>query len=585
MADKEWTLMFFFAADNALTPGVVSQLKALKLAGYHEDVNVVAHFDPQSEGTPTHVFEVNLLNKVKNPGKPSDVGFSDNDPYIRTLMEDKLWRNQTDRSGERTIRERLKESFAAKGLVYDPPEPPPDRILNGNGDSAEAGENGAGQTVEPGPRQSLREFLKFCRRKYRAKHYMLFILGHGMVVGNDIFLFDEHVADAEQSLSLRGLGQELGEFAEDVRAQGAEFELVSFHSCSVSSLEVAHELQYNDKGTLRSTANYMLASQGPAFVGSWPYREILIRVFNDVDDLKGKDQAVQAELIRKMVGKIYDYILHNSTDFLLAGYSFQLTLCDLNRVAGTTAPLKELSDALTAGLRDRIAENLILLAHWEAISYWQENYTDIRDFCLRLSKHCEDFGGGETQGTLSTIRTACENVITQLTPNRRGESDKLIARTCFAGPTYQYAHGLSVYFPWAEPTNNFTAEYALYKFAATSWPKFLKEYFKETKRGTRREEKDERTRAAGGVPREQREEDKLQEDIANICFNSEGPLNSASSLDGPAPEKTDVRDPTGDVSSCGTFKNYPHDTRPSRKRARMATGNPPLPLGNDITFF
>src|ERR1700749_1873195 len=128
MADKEWTLMFYFACDNALTPGVVSQLKALKLAGYHPDVNVVAHFDPQNVDTPTHVFDVNLINKLKKPDIPNIgfLGFGPNDPFVRRMMEDKLWKDQTDRSHRVTIRERLRRSFERKGIAYDPPQFPPD---------------------------------------------------------------------------------------------------------------------------------------------------------------------------------------------------------------------------------------------------------------------------------------------------------------------------------------------------------------------------------------------------------------------------------------------------------------------------
>ena len=89
---------------------------------------------------------------------------------------------------------------------------------------------------------------------------MLFILGHGLVVGNDIFLFD---ADAtEQSLSLKNLATLVGDFKKLIALQNPdsppELELIGFHSCSMSSLEVAYELN--------GLANYMLASQGPAFV-------------------------------------------------------------------------------------------------------------------------------------------------------------------------------------------------------------------------------------------------------------------------------------------------------------------------------
>ena len=35
MSKKEWTLMFYFASDNPLAAGIVSQLKSIKQAGFH----------------------------------------------------------------------------------------------------------------------------------------------------------------------------------------------------------------------------------------------------------------------------------------------------------------------------------------------------------------------------------------------------------------------------------------------------------------------------------------------------------------------------------------------------------------------
>ncbi len=40
MAKKEWTLMFYFASDNPLAAGIVSQLKSIKQAGFHPEINV-----------------------------------------------------------------------------------------------------------------------------------------------------------------------------------------------------------------------------------------------------------------------------------------------------------------------------------------------------------------------------------------------------------------------------------------------------------------------------------------------------------------------------------------------------------------
>src|SRR5919106_821437 len=105
---KEWTLMFYMASDNPLAISIVSQLKALKAAGYHQDVNVIAQFDPFTEGTPTHIFDVNLVNKLTHPGESNigftrelDAGSKDTASFVPTLIEDKLWRDETTSTGDR----------------------------------------------------------------------------------------------------------------------------------------------------------------------------------------------------------------------------------------------------------------------------------------------------------------------------------------------------------------------------------------------------------------------------------------------------------------------------------------------------
>src|SRR5688500_7679334 len=110
---KEWTLMFFMASDNPLAISIVSQLKALKAAGYHKDVNVTAQFDPFTEGTPTHIVDVNLVNKLTHPGE-SNIGFKDDDSLVPTLIEDKLWRDESTTNGDKLIREAIKEIFDQK---------------------------------------------------------------------------------------------------------------------------------------------------------------------------------------------------------------------------------------------------------------------------------------------------------------------------------------------------------------------------------------------------------------------------------------------------------------------------------------
>jgi len=240
-----------------------------------------------------------------------------------------------------------------------------------------------------------------------------------------------------------------------------------------------------------------------------------------------------------------------------------------------------LSVTLGKGLADPILQNLILLAHWKAISFWQESYTDLFDFCSCLDNLIEEYPkSSEAPSELvEAIKTTCREVSGLLLVGTHGNDDKLIVRTDFAGPTYQYSHGLSVFFPWAQPPRNFMSRYKEYRFTATSWDEFLENYFKATRRATRRGEVADALRAIGVKPLDQSPFEELEEDIASICFNNEGPLNRSNALgEQLSGGKVDVRDPMGDDCTCGSVKNYPHDTRLQRQRAKKAP-KPALPLG------
>ena len=470
---KEWTLMFYFASDNPLAPNVVSQLKAIKNAGFHKDVNVITKFDPQTPGTPTHIFDVNLANKL-NSKENGFTSFPGNNPFVRSLVMDKLWGN--DEHGNNMRAEIARHFSNRNGSKYDPP-PPPD-------------EN------EPSPRLSLRSFLNFCATHYKARHYMLFILGHGLAVGNQMFLFD---ADADEaSLSLLQFADELKKFKGLIQGTG-ELELLGFHSCSMSSLELAYELE--------GVANYMLASQGPNFVGSWPYREICIRVFRDQPTKEEPERPAPKATILK----IFSYILSNSFDFQLAGYSFDLALCDLQQARATKDAINELSGLLIEGLKadDPLVRELILLAHWEAQSYWQENYTDLFDFCFCLYRRCQGHIGSTSEPistNLRKIQEVCDKMIKQLSPSEGSNDQGLVVRSEFAGPEFQYSHGLSVFFPWSQPSDKrfWPFEYFTYAFKETGWGTFLGQYFKQTQRKSIGEEVEAIQGRPAPLPLEQR---------------------------------------------------------------------------------
>src|SRR5437773_11750415 len=90
MSKKEWTLMFYFASDNPLAPGIVSQLKAIKQAGFHPEAKVVVQFDQSADNTPVDILDVNLVNKLRFGGKHK-IGLPLNPPLVRNLFVNELW--------------------------------------------------------------------------------------------------------------------------------------------------------------------------------------------------------------------------------------------------------------------------------------------------------------------------------------------------------------------------------------------------------------------------------------------------------------------------------------------------------------
>jgi Clostripain family len=564
-ATKEWTLMFYLASDNPLAISIVSQLKALKAAGYRPEVNVVAQFDPYTEGTPTHIFDVNLMNKLKNPGK-KNIGFAGTDSFVRNLIEDKIWGDEEASDGKK-IKQRLSDLLESRGLSYIAPDAP--KVPNEPKIPSKSNPGPHNHEDEPDPFCSLQTFLRFCHESYPAQHYMLFIIGHGVVVGNDIFLQDEHAET--QSITLNDMGILLKNFKEEVTAKGGSFELVSFHSCSVSSVEVAYELQ--------DTANYMLASQGPTFVGSWPYRQILIRIFKELEPEGRKPD------IEELLSDIFYYCLHNSSDFLLAGYSYQLTLCDLRRVSDLNKPIENLCKALVEGLTDAACRFIILFSHWRSQSFFQEMYTDLYDFCFCIKDRCNRIRAGQRPEErlhfpekLVPIEKACDEILEKLArPIRNGRKDQaprsegsLIVSAEFAGPAYQYSRGLSVYFPWTQPSDDsrILQQYESYQFSKSgfshSWLDFLKVYFEKTLRPSSRtelERLEEETKKS--TLKKMTAEEELQQEIASLIYHGEGPLGFSLG-------KSDPSDRTGGDCDCLSFKNYARDTRVEKDRRRKA---------------
>jgi len=516
---KKWTLMFFLASDNALSPSTLSQLKAIKAAGSQADTNVLVYFDPNEKGAPTRVFEINKQNAAQS-------STSTDEPIITVLTRDAI---------------------------------DPTTINASPGSQSQQFGSSLENTDELDASEALANFLGFCRETYTADHYMLFLLGHGLVVGRDAFLPDDN---PESAIGLRTLGDILTKFSTDIRGQGA-LELIAMHSCSMSGIEIAYQL--------KGTANYMLASQGISFVGSWPYRQLLTKIFKTVEK---SDNSIDIPALMKSLETL---CIQYSADFMYAGYSADMCLCSLQPgpIEKLTKPIQDLAVALTNGLKNRRCRELIVLAHWKSQSFWQETYSDLYDFCLCLRRLCDQpkkephdqsrqtFDRRSYDILRIAIIDACNAVIAKLRPQSGSQMDGPVVCADFIGPDCQYSHGLSIYFPWSDPiadaNDHVLTNYGDYAFTqevgSDYWLKFLQSYFTDTRREDRLTE--DRKNGDEDV-RYQTDPDYMKAlATANTSFEDAVATNthefmSTSALEG----KVSPPDSGGGACTCASTKNY-----------------------------
>ncbi|HEU4872915.1 MAG TPA: clostripain-related cysteine peptidase [Pyrinomonadaceae bacterium] len=457
MEERELTLLIYFASDNPLAPLVVSELKAIKDAGFQENTTVLCLYDPMEKDAPTQLLDVNFKRRK---AKGTFIG-DGADPYVRNMTEDEVDPAEFTKAMHATL------DPAATVTAFE----------------------------------SLKSFIEFGLKKRTAKNYMLILLGHGMIVGNDTFLPD---GDTDSAITLKELKKLCEMFTTD---NETSLRLLGLHSCSMSSIEVAYEL--------KGKADYMLATQGTMFVNGWPYRQLLKKTLNQVKHTqnKGRDATLNyCELIEKL----YYLCLYNFTDFMTAGYSCDIALCRLHpdNFEKLKAPMQELVSALKKGLppppEPSIIKDLILLAHWDAQSFWSENYTDLWDFCDCLARRCEATNPGHE------IIGLCQRVKDALARGKqRGNPEHIVRLADNFGTEYQYARGLSIYFPWhqpfevQEPTSkqdsnkqtetkpprktilqNYREYDFTIEFGDHSWFSFLAAYWKGTKRDPRDESKE-----------------------------------------------------------------------------------------------
>ena len=160
--------------------------------------------------------------------------------------------------------------------------------------------------------------------------------------------------------------------------------------------------------------------------------------------------------------------------------------------------MKEFRDRQTP--ESAFIRDAVVLTHWEAQLYGQEQYTDLYDFCSLLKSRLMN-----TPESYRPVISACQNVLNTIMgaqqqraiegadwdesladeePSFRN-ANGFVLKSCYSGWAVQYSYGVSIYFPWAEIPSEF-ALYEKLRFSQDSgWGEFLRVYLAATKRAPR----------------------------------------------------------------------------------------------------
>lgn len=415
MAREKWTVLVYLAGDNNLSQEMVWSLQEMREVGSEDDFKIVARFDPF--GAAPQLFKF---------GKP---GTADPLPQLGEAL------------GPETI----------KGIIRDRKgEPWRYSRMDDKRDVDRAAQAIFEHSASP---LMIQDFL--------AKHIdpprrnMVVFSGHGSgAVGQ--FLAD---SDPVSALTVYKLGKLLAEVTKGIpklqkdpeRPAGKEgtIDIVGMESCHMSMGEVCFEI--------KDSADYLVASEGFVLNNGWPYKEILTA-------LKASDRSAAT-----FASKIVEEYIEHYYDYVVAGVSADISAIKLFELESLVKPVQKLVQALSDAL-DEDRRRSILLAHWEAQSYSDEDYVDLGDFCDRWA-HYYPAAAETTKAVQDAIK-------------------KVVLKSCYSGPGFQYSQGISVYFPWAltsfERDGRDYLELAFPK--ATGWGGFLKKLLEETRREPRQDE-------------------------------------------------------------------------------------------------
>ena len=418
---NRWTVMIYLAGDNNLTDECVHALTQMKeVDGLDEQkIGVLAQFDPKGGRLKTHRYRISSAKK--NPSMSADF-----EPWVKS---------------EKTFNHPKYKDFTQ--VINELRGAPPKKERETN----------TGSPI------TLFDFVSWCIEKHPADNYMLVLSGHGGGTEKGYLLRDEHPADALTTWEMQVALEEIQN-----QHNGLVIDILGMDACLMTMAEVSYQL--------RGGAKLMVGSAGYSPIAGWPFKTVLTRMRDELERIKEPDPEKRKEMERIAVanGVVEEYVRYY-LDYSIGGLSVEQSALDLRRAGELKTAIDRLAEALCAEfpVDDKKANkefnHALVLAHWKAQSYNGEEFVDLYDFCALLREHYAK----------PSVVDACEAVL--------ATEGSFVVRSCYSGPTYQYSHGVSIYFPWAEIDIDYKA--VTFGFDNSKWRRFLEDYVVATRRDPR----------------------------------------------------------------------------------------------------
>ncbi len=481
---QKWNVLVYQAGDNNLSEEMIWALQGMRDFLPREGINVFAQLDPLGAGPRTYDF----TESSDQPLGPKGVVLSvvamlkDRDEYVD--IADKLGDlvqlgKILDNDNHSGLRNYLQgchllslecDEAHATGLATNDPivagslvDEDATKIWKAKEDLEklysllQACEKDLENSASPA---MIKKFAKEHINLADPNHRMLVLSGHGSGAVGD-FLKDQNPYSSTNMIS----------FADALEGVGATIDILGMDSCLMSMAEVCHQIAATEK------AKFLVGSEGFITNTGWPYEKILTALAN----MKDREPKEVAEKIVQEYINFYE-------DYAFAGISVDCAAIQLSEFEDKFIPaFKELSKLLLEktpadkGL-DRFT-NVVLLAHWEAQCYNDDQYVDVHDICKLLKRHYVKEFYPDYFDKLDTDEEIKDDVVNAINDVTKSV-EEVVLHSCYSGPAFQYSRGISVYFPWG--LVDYVDAYDDLEFPkATGWGAFLRKLLWKTQREVR----------------------------------------------------------------------------------------------------